>query len=172
MSFIVALLHSGNRVLRLSRVTGCGNNPLPLWALPGPRSVPTNTRGRGLDEARRGRRGDPQAHALEMPQNEAVFFQFGVASTHSPGQATAMDSIQVPIPGPTRLSIPNLLGRPNGRKPFMAAVDRWTVSSPKDHWLRRRPEQSSQASLSRHQGLWDGHLSRNSSVRQPRFCKE
>lgn len=43
----------------------------------------------------------------------------------------ARDSIRVPAPGPTRLSVPSPLGRPNGRKPLVAAADRWTVSSPK-----------------------------------------
>ena len=109
-------------------------------------------------------RGETGATLMLLPKTRQYYFSAATASTHSPGQAMARDSIQFPAPGPTRLSVPSPWGRPNGRTGGGRSVDR-LVSQ--DHWPGRRPEKSSQASPSRHQGLWDGHLSRNSSVREP-----
>ena len=151
LSFVVTLLHLGNRVMRLSRVTGCGNNPLLLWALVHGRSPLA----RAAEAWTRRNGGDPHAHAPKRG---------------------SLPSIPRRLQ-PTAQARPRLLGQPGSR--FQACWDdqmaktllwRRSISGPSRlprPLAQRQPEKSSQASPSRHQGLWDGHLNRNSPVREP-----
>ncbi len=161
LSFIVALLHLGNRVMRLSIVTGCGNNPLPLWALVHGRSPPA----RAAEAWTRRNGGDPHAHAPKRGSLSSIPRRLQPTAQARPGHVQGFD------PDPSSWANQALDSKPVGTTKWPKtsrgggrSVDR-LVSQ--DHWPGRRPEKSSQASPSRHQGLWDGHLNRNSSVREP-----